>query len=200
MKTTFLGHGIGTKEKPNVGNQLADSFSCDQFISFNGFVAFATGSGVKTIIKSIENSNHIFEQCRFFIGIDNMVTSEEALRLLLKKNVETFIYYDSIKKNSIYHPKLYIFEGQNNHRVIIGSSNLTYQALNSNLEASIQLEFDSENKEGNSLLKEIKEYYSSLLDLSSTNIRLLTEEYLEELIEKNLLSKKIEIIEEEGKR
>lgn len=189
MKITFLGHGLDSGNKNNVRKQLAVSFESKVYNKFNGFVAFATLSGVKSLKKNLEVAKSNFEHIRFYIGIDNKVTSEDALNFLLVNKIETYIYFNELNSRSIYHPKLFIFEGSDYSRIIIGSSNLTYQALNTNLEASIQLDFSS-RKLTDSLetLTEIKDYYSSLIDLSSPNLRLLTKEYLEELVNKNLLS------------
>jgi len=189
MKATFLGHGLDSGDKPNVGKQLGISLESDVYRIFNGFVAFATLSGVKALKSHLEIAKSNYKHIRFYIGIDNRVTSEDALQFLLSQNIETYIYHDKLNNHSIYHPKLFLFEGLDFSRIIIGSSNLTYQALNTNLEASIQLDFSSKTGlEGLKTLTEIKEYYSSLLDLSSLNIKLLTKEYLEDLIKENLLS------------
>ncbi|WP_341221016.1 phospholipase D family protein [Polaribacter atrinae] len=185
MKTTFLGHGLETGKKNNVGKQLALSLESNDYKKFHGFVAFATLSGIKPLKSNLEIAKLNYEEIKFFIGIDNKITSEEALEFLLNENIETYIYYDESSYRKIYHPKLFLFEGKDVSRIIIGSSNLTGQALNSNVEASIQI--DLEPNDFNSLI-EIKEYYSSLLDLSSPNIKLLTKEYLEELIKRDLLS------------
>ncbi len=185
MKTTFLGHGLDSGKKNNVGKQLAVSFESKDYKKFYGFVAFATLTGIKPLKSKLEIAKSNYEEIKFFIGINNNITSEEALAFLLNENIETYIYYDESIPQKIYHPKLFLFEGKDVSRIIIGSSNLTGRAINSNVEASIQL--DLESNDFNSL-NEIKEYYSSLLDLSSPNIKLLTKEYLEVLKKRGLLS------------
>ncbi|GAA4955557.1 hypothetical protein GCM10023314_31630 [Algibacter agarivorans] len=189
MKTTFLGNGLDSENKNNVRKQLAESFESKVYNKFNGFVAFATLSGVSSLKSNLGTAKSNYEHIRFYIGIDNNVTSEDALKFLLNHNIETYIYHDELNKRSIYHPKLFIFEGVDFSRIIIGSSNLTYQALNTNLEASIKFDFSSKtSSKGLNTLTEIKQYYSSLIDLSSPNINLLTEELLKELVKKKLLS------------
>ena len=185
MKTTFLGHGLETGKKNNVGKQLALSLESNDYKKFYGFVAFATLSGIKPLKSNLEIAKLNYEEVKFFIGIDNKITSEDALEFLLNEDIETYIYYDESSYRKIYHPKLFLFEGKDVSRIIIGSSNLTGQAINSNVEASIQI--DLESNDFNSLT-EIKEYYSSILDLSSPNIKLLTKEYLEILKKRGLLS------------
>ena len=46
MQNEFIGHGLNTSNKLNVGAQLATSFKSPQFDSFIGFVAFVAISGV----------------------------------------------------------------------------------------------------------------------------------------------------------
>ncbi|WP_299012385.1 phospholipase D family protein [uncultured Polaribacter sp.] len=185
MKTTFLGNGLDSGKKNNVGKQLAKSFESKDYKKFYGFVAFATLSGFKPFISKLEIAKSNYEEIKFFIGIDHKITSEDALEFLLKENIETYIYYDEDNHRKIYHPKLFLFEGNNTSRIIIGSSNLTHQALYSNVEASIQLDLELDDL---NTLTEIKDYYSSLLDLSSPNLKLLSNEYLELLKKQGLLS------------
>jgi HKD family nuclease len=187
MKATFLGHGLDSGDKPNVGKQLAISLESADYNIFNGFIAFASISGVKMLQPFLKKAKEYYKHIRFYIGVDNRGTSKEALESLLNQNIETYIYHD--EKNFItYHPKLFLFEGPIFSRVIIGSSNLTSQGIKTNLEASIQLDFRSKtDTQGINLVKEIKEYYSNLLDLSSSKLKVLTADLLQKLIEDNLL-------------
>ena len=187
MKATFLGHGLDSGDKNNVGKQIVASLESQDYKVFNGFVAFASISGVKMLQPFIKKAKSKYDHIRFYIGVDNRGTSKEALESLLYQNINTYIYYD--KRNYVtYHPKLFIFEGAKFTRVIIGSSNLTSSGLKSNLEASIQLDFHTKtDKQGINLINEIKDYYSDLLDLSSSKLELLTQELLQKLIKDNLL-------------
>jgi hypothetical protein len=90
-----------------------------------------------------------------------------------------------------------LFECKDISRIIIGSSNLTHQALNSNVEASIQLDLE---KDDLNTLTEIKDYYSSLLDLSSPHTKLLSKEYLEILKKRGLRSNGEEEDDDETKK
>lgn len=187
MKATFLGHGLDSGDKNNVGKQIVASLESKDYKTFNGFVAFASISGVKMLQPFLKKAKSKYDHIRFYIGVDNRGTSKEALESLLNQNIDTYIYYD--KRNYVtYHPKLFIFEGTTFTRVIIGSSNLTSSGLKSNLEASIQLDFRTKtDKQGINLINEIKDYYSDLLDLSSSKLELLTQELLQKLIKDNLL-------------
>ena len=52
MQIDFIGHGLNTNNKLNVGDQLATSFGSSHFDSFIGFVAFAAISGVNKFVSS----------------------------------------------------------------------------------------------------------------------------------------------------
>ena len=187
MKAKFLGHGLNSENKFNVGKQIVVSLADNKYNCFNGFVAFAAISGVSTILKNLKIASKNYSQLRFFIGVDNMGTSKEALELLLKENIETYIYHD--KKDYItYHPKIYLFEGPVFTRVIIGSSNLTNSGIKTNIEASVQIDFRTKtDKQGEKLLSEIKNNFYELLNLKSKQLSKLTSELIEKLVADNLI-------------
>ena len=187
MKATFLGHGLNSGNNNNVGKQLAKSFDSKYFDNFIGFVAFAAVSGIDTILEKVRIAKSKYKNLRFYIGVDNKGTSKEALELLVKENIETYIYHRN-EDYITYHPKLFLFEGEKFSRVIIGSSNLTRSGFKNNIEASIQLDFRANtDRQGNKLLIEIKEYYNKFLDLSDKSLSKLDEELIKELESKNLL-------------
>lgn len=187
MKATFLGHGLNAENKFNVGKQIVISLADNKYNSFNGFVAFAAVSGVLTILKNLKLASTNYSQLRFFIGVDNMGTSKEALELLLKENIETYIFHDN-REYITYHPKIYIFEGPVFTRIIIGSSNLTNSGIKTNIEASVQIDFRTKtDKQGEKLLSEIKTNFSELLSLKSKQLTRLTTELIEKLVSDNLI-------------
>lgn len=194
MKVKFLGHGLASENKYNVGKQIVASLADNKYNSFNGFVAFAAISGVMTILKNLRLASKNYTQLRFFIGVDNMGTSKEALELLLKENIETYIFHD--KRDYItYHPKIYLFEGPISTRIIIGSSNLTNSGIKTNIEASVQIDFKTKtDTQGEKLLSEIKTNFSELLNLNSDRLSRLTSELIEKLVSDNLIysQKKLE--------
>ncbi len=187
MKATFLGHGLNSENKFNVGKQIVASLADTKYNFFNGFVAFTAVSGVLTILKSLKFASKNYSQLRFFIGVDNMGTSKEALELLLKENIETYIFHDK-REFITYHPKIYLFEGPVFTRVIIGSSNLTNSGIKTNIEASVQIDFRTKtDKQGEKLLNEIKTNFSELLNLKSKQLSRLTAELIKKLVSDNLV-------------
>ena len=81
-----------------------------------------------------------------------------------------------------------MFEGKDKNRIIVGSSNFTNNGLFNNVEASILLDFTSQDKSGLKVLNQLKNYFSPLLDYTEPNLNNVNQEYINELYEKGLLS------------
>lgn len=183
MIVEFIGQGIHTEEE-TCGNHICSAIKDNSFTQITIFVAFIRKPGLSYLKPFIKQAKKENRNITFYAGIDERVTSKEALELLLKLDVETYIYNSD---RFIYHPKIYLFEGEKN-RIITGSSNLTKSGLFYNVESSILLDFTNNDSSGLKVLKQLKEYYSPLLDFSDPNIELLTSEYLTELVQNNLVS------------
>jgi len=189
MNIRFLGQGFADISDESVGQLIIDSLGDAAFNKFLAIVAFASEGGVKSIYDHIERAkNHT--QFDFFIGIDQKVTSGEALDLLLKSKVNCYVYHTV--SHIIFHPKIYIFEGEKQGRIIIGSSNLTAQGLFQNMEASLVVDFEMTEEQGINLLHQIKNYYRFLLDKTSPNIQQLTQELIIQLVDAEVIPKEKE--------
>lgn len=187
MQVNFIGHGLHSENQINVGEQIAVSFDSKIYDSFYGFVAFAAASGIIKLLKSIENAKQNYKRLVFFIGVDNKGTSKEALKLLVKKEIEVYIYHRQ-EDYITYHPKLFLFEGVTHTRIIIGSSNLTRSGFMNNIEASIQLDFQPQtDKQGNKVLTEVKSYFQDLINIQSKYLFKLDDELIKKFDDEGLL-------------
>ena len=178
MIVEFIGQGIHSEEDETCGNHVCSAIKDISFKQITIFVAFIRKPGLSYLKKFIEQAILEKREVTFYVGIDERITSKEALQMLLDLNVETYIYNSD---RYIYHPKIYLFEGERN-RIIIGSSNLTKSGLFYNVEASVLLDFSENDKSGIKILNQLKEYYSPLLEFTDPNLELLTPKYLTELI------------------
>ena len=168
MKISFLGQGIEPTSKNAVGHLLVKYLKEKKFNSFTGFSAFASEAGIYGLSDHINSAKKNFKKLTIIVGIDQGGTSKEALEEILSLNIESYIFYQ--KENPIFHPKFYLFEGTNEVKIILGSSNLTGTGLFTNIESSLLIEFNQTNKDGLALLSELKTYYKSLLNFSDPNI------------------------------
>lgn len=185
MKVNFIGHGLNSDEKYNVGKVLVESFNDVRFNDFKALVAFASSGATKIILPHIKNNRSRFKKIIFYIGIDQHGTSQEALSLLLDNQIKTFIYHT--KSSQIFHPKIYLFEGEKWCRIIVGSTNFTQGGLFLNIESSVQFDFKSNDSQGRKILNQINEYYYSLISEVDNNLELLTKRLLKLLCKHNLL-------------
>ncbi|QFZ54508.1 hypothetical protein FEZ18_06715 [Oceanihabitans sp. IOP_32] len=184
MIVEFLGQGLHFEEDETCGNHVCSAIQEKSFTQITFFIAFLRKPGLDYLKPFLEQAKNENRNITFYVGIDERVTSKEALELLLELEIETYIYFS---ERFIYHPKVYLFEGEKN-RIITGSSNLTKSGLFYNVESSILLDFTNSDKSGLKVLKQLKEFYSTLLDFTDPNIELLTNEYLEKLIKEQRVS------------
>ncbi|PWK16980.1 phospholipase D-like domain-containing protein [Xanthomarina spongicola] len=168
MKISFLGQGLEPTSKNAVGNLLVKYLKEKKFNSFTGFSAFASEAGIYGLSGHINSAKKNFKNLTIIVGIDQGGTSKEALEEILSLNIESYIFYQ--KEKPIFHPKFYLFEGTNDVKIILGSSNLTGTGLFTNIESSLLVEFNQTDKDGLALLSELKTYYKSLLNYTDPNI------------------------------
>ena len=109
MKIVFLGQGLKHSSNKSVGNLIIKYLQNQDFDSFTCFVAFVSEVAIKGIGTHIYNAKKYIKNIKIIAGVDLKGTSKEAVEELLSLNVESFVYYT--KSRIIYHPKIYIFEG-----------------------------------------------------------------------------------------
>jgi HKD family nuclease len=185
MKITFLGQGFESESKNSVGNKIINLFSENKFNSFTGISAFASEAGVVGLSECIENGKGFFKTLSLVIGVDQEGTSKKALKEILDLGINSYIFYQ--KESPIFHPKIYLFEGENDTTLIVGSSNLTARGFFGNIESSLMVEFKNDNPEGVELLKEIKGYYKTLFDFSDPNLFKISLEIIDKFVNEGIV-------------
>ena len=185
MIVEFLGQGLYDEEIETSGNHICSALNNDFFNEITFFVAFLRRTGLSQIIKFLKKAKTDNKNITFFVGIDQKVTSKQALEKLLELQIPCFIYNT---ENYIYHPKVFLFEGNDKNRITVGSSNFTNNGLFNNVEASLLLDFTSQDKSGLKVLNQLKNYYSPLLEYTEPNLKIVTQEYVDKLYDEGLLS------------
>ena len=108
---------------------------CDDF---DLSIAFISDSGISAIRQSLLNAKKANKKGRIvtstYLGFNSPKAFKELLNLFRGSKVEIRIY-----QKEGFHPKGYIFRLNNSQKIIIGSSNLTQQALCTNQEWNICL-------------------------------------------------------------
>lgn len=184
MKVVFLCQGLKDC-KESVGSVLLESFADQAFSKFACLSAFASLKGVTGIGDAIEQSKTHIKTFSVIVGIDLEGTSKEALEALLKLNIRATVYYTS--SPIIFHPKVYVFEGDDKTRLIVGSSNITMRGLFQNVEVSLKVDFEKPDPDGEELLKQAKSYLNPFFDGTIGNLQKLTPELINQLLENELI-------------
>lgn len=185
MTIKFIGQGLDPESDITAGNFIIDSLESENYSSFNAFVAFISTGGLKNIIEEMLAFKEAGGEVKLYLGVNINATSKEALEKLLELEIESYVVYSP--NNIIYHPKIYAFEGNETTRAIIGSSNLTESGLFQNIEASVCVDFESNDENGNEFLADIYDHFNAIINQEHPSCQLLTQEVLEILIESNVV-------------
>lgn len=185
MKITFLGQGFESESKNSVGNSIIKLFKESKFNSFTGISAFASEAGVVGLSECIASGADFYEKLNLIVGIDQEGTSKKALKEIDDLGINSYIFYQ--KESPIFHPKIYLFEGENDTTLIVGSSNLTARGLFGNIESSLMVEFKNDNLDGIKLLKDLKDYYKTLFDFTDQNLFKISSEIINQFVSEGIV-------------
>lgn len=129
-------------------------------------VAFANEAGVAMVEDCIQGLN---DRACAIIGIRNGITSAQALRRCLSTGCKLYVV-DTGTRSVIFHPKIYFSRSATEARLVIGSANLTYGGLISNIEASVLLTFDLNNEDHLQMVDDLEHKLDQLLENFEENV------------------------------
>ena len=166
-----------------MGNIINESLMAEKYNHFVGYIAFVSEGGVDRIRNNLlQFLSKAGNTAVLFVGVDNKATSKEALEALLDIKVPTYVYHIP-NPSVIYHPKVYVFKGQNEYRIITGSSNMTTTGLYQNVEASFLIDADCQTERD--LLDNIESYFAEFIDGTDKSLRLLDHTLIDQLDSQN---------------
>lgn len=180
MEIRLLGQGYEATSKNSVGNQLIKFISDKEFHTFTGITAFASQAGVNGLSKHLASAKKYLKNITIVTGVDQKGTSQEALLALLNLKIKTFIFYQP--SFTIFHPKIYLFEGISRSELIIGSSNLTSQGLFTNVEASLLISLNNNVEADIKIVKQLKDYFKGIFDFTDPNLKKLSKRVISDLV------------------
>lgn len=157
------------------------------FNHFKCLTAFVTIGGILSFEQPLRNFLINENRLEWILGIDNGITSKEALSYLrgLKlefNNLVDIKVFSAGSNQYIFHPKLYSFENEEKCVLITGSANATSGGLLSNFELSMVATFTKDSLEGTQTYQQFNEVWdqyatpnhpleaSNLLDILSPEI------------------------------
>jgi HKD family nuclease len=127
-------------------------------------VAFLKLSGLNKIIDKLKLKT---SKCLFYIGTDFYLTEPAALRKLFNSGHSIFI---TKKEKCTYHPKIFYFKKKNQISILIGSANLTNGGLETNIEASLQIETETNSTVDNDFKSLISSFNEFSVHIKSDQI------------------------------
>ena len=181
MDIKLLGQGYNSDINTSVACELVELLNDSTFTKFTCLVAFASYSGISGLTDKIHEAQHRGLEVNVIIGIDQLGTSKEALDELIEWNANAYVFHS--KSSPIYHPKIYLFENNDEFAVIIGSNNLTEFGLLQNVECSVLLR----DSKSNILYTELYSYWGSLINRTDPTLLKVTKENIQQLSEAKLI-------------
>jgi len=162
MEVEFLGQGYNQNSTKTVESTLETLFNDSHFDKFTCISAFTSEKAIKTLEGFFGKTKSSLKKT-IVTGIHNKVTTKEALDKLLKLDINSYVYFFIEPYGSVFHPKIYLFEGKEKSALILGSSNLTSGGLSSNVEASLFLKIDNSIEADKKLIDAIQSHYTGIL-------------------------------------
>ena len=161
-----------------LSEMLDKGIPVNRIIFVSAFVSLQTIMRMKKQVLAIKNDD---TDVRFVIGIDLGGTSQEVLQELLNWKIDVWIVKHRIPGHT-FHPKIYLFEWNDQASIIIGSNNLTEGGFYGNYECAVCIThgLPAEIAEYNRACEELKRF----LKPESSITKKLTEEFLGKLIAK----------------
>lgn len=119
-------------------------------------VAYARWDGLGLISERLERFLRSGGVLETVYGFDNDVTTPDSFLygLYLKELYPGSVYcgaFEDRYRNAVFHPKLLLFEGEDDYTAIIGSANLTGAGLSRNIELGTRIEVPKGSKTANDL-------------------------------------------------
>lgn len=184
MDIKFISQGPANESQP-AGNVLIEALQSGKYQSFTAFSAFVSKSGVDNIKDSLLSFIEKGGNVAFYVGVDLQATSKEALESLMELSVPTYIVYSP--NAVVYHPKVYVFQGNTHYEIIVGSSNLTSSGLFQNIEASICVSFTNEDENGIIFKNSVLKNFDDITLGYTQNVQLLNQSLLDLLVANNVV-------------
>lgn len=127
---------IVNSKRGNLLKELKESLSeCKRFYFSVAFVNF---SGLQLLLDSFKDLEERGVQGRILTSTYLNFTEPKALKKIREfNNIDLKVFIADKKKG--FHTKAYIFENEDNYKIIIGSSNITQRALKSNVEWNVMI-------------------------------------------------------------
>ena len=149
----------GTDKRMYLYYQLISSLKKADSVDI--IVSFLMESGVKMLIKELENALKRGANIRILTGNYLGITQPSALYLIKRKLGERVDLRFYNEKGRSFHPKSYIFHYKDYSEIYIGSSNISRSALTSGVEWNYRFSSRSDGKSYNKFLATFEDLFEN---------------------------------------
>ena len=160
---------IGGRTSLCVGDVLNEALMNSQCFRFRFAVAYMRVSGLRLLYDSLLTLYKRQGSIAGAVGIDDGITSIEALQLLASlSSTSTLVHTIS---DYIYHPKLYVIDASQSAVIIIGSANLTRDGLYRNVELATAITLDLTSSADQDVYESYNTVLNELLNVNNPNVQ-----------------------------
>jgi len=168
-------------------SELSECLNSPQYSQFKLAVGFAKIGPLARLNEHIQKWKSGSNKIEGIFGIDHHGTSIQALQYALLTFNKVYITRATSSRQSTFHPKLYVFHGDEYAVGYYGSHNLTVGGTETNFEGGVKLEFDLGVQADKKSFDELFECWTSLLPENCSATDILTQTVLDNFIRDNLL-------------
>jgi HKD family nuclease len=176
---------LGNVKRLRVGDVLNQTISADESQCFRFAVAFARLSGLNRLSVSIEGLLNRGGKVAGAVGVDNGITTVEVLKTLEEIAPSSTIFYTV--SGYIYHPKLYLINGEKFAVAVVGSANLTRDGLFRNVELATAVHLDFDSSTDYAVYQCYEMFVNELLDTANPNVQPIDDAILDRLVQAKLI-------------
>jgi HKD family nuclease len=156
LRVKFLGQPFSVREQ--MGSLLSEWLAGAD--AFTACVAWSQPSGIQHLRRRVQEIERRGGTTEAVVGIDGGIATPEGLEDALEAFGSVHIFHDVGLRT--FHPKIYVVVKSSSRLIAVGSSNLTQGGLFTNYEASLAVEFERGDREGERLFEAVTGYVEEL--------------------------------------
>lgn len=176
---------LGDVSRIRIGDFLNASISSKACKEFRFAVAFMRMSGLDRLAPAMDSLLNRGGHVSGAVGISEGITSVDALEALSQISPDSTIF--STVSGFVFHPKLYLMEGEKSATAVVGSANLTCNGLFRNVEIATAIRLDFNDREDLEVYERHETVIAELLNTSHPNIQPLAETTIQILIDNDVI-------------
>jgi HKD family nuclease len=178
---------LGGIHRVRIGDVLNATIAAEHCQRLRFAVAYMRVSGLDRLSASIEMLRNRNGRVSGAVGIDERITTLEALEMLRRLSTDSTIFHTV--SGYIYHPKLYLMEGERSADAIVGSANLTRDGLFRNVEFATVVHLDFHLSVDFDVYQRYNAVLNELLNPANPNVQPISDATLQVLSQRGAIGR-----------